>query len=49
MEDKLKEALKGVSCVIIGQTQLGTRIIVIGKSVLRHQLDELAKQNNVTI
>jgi len=47
--EKLREALKHAQCVIVGNTPLGTRVIVIGRDILQGQLNEIAKNKEVEL
>lgn len=47
--DKVKEATRQGQCVILAETSEGTRIIVLGKSTMQTQLDQIARDKGVIL
>jgi len=47
--EAINKATQSGCCVILGESAVGTRVIVLGKSTYQSQLDEIAKSNSVTL
>lgn len=45
----IRKATKRGQCVILSRTPEGTRVIVLGKSILQTQLEEIAKKEKVEL
>jgi len=47
--EALRKATQSGYCVILGESKEGTRVIVLGKSTYRSQLDQIAKDKGVVL
>jgi len=47
--NRVKEATRHGQCIILASSSEGTRIIVLGKSTLQSQLEQIAKDKGVIL